>query len=63
MKRTVAVRDRDGGGDVPEEVEEAGEGSEHKRAKGGDEDADNVLELSCEDFECVICCGEYLKGA
>ena len=50
MKRTVAVRDRDGGGGVPEEVEEAGEGPEHKRAKEGDGDADSVLELSCEDF-------------
>ncbi len=52
MKRTVSVRDGEG---EPAE----GEGPEHKRAKegnGGGTDA--VLELSVEDFECVICCGE-----
>jgi len=49
-KRTVSVRDAEDDGPVVD-------GAEHKRAKeeGSDE---QVLELTADDFECVICCGK-----
>lgn len=54
MKRTVAVRDA--------VEEEPGDGPEQKRVKDENEDVDAVLELSVDDFECVICCGESILG-
>lgn len=53
MKRTVAVRD-----DKAEQ-----DGNEHKRAKEEADNVDTVIELSCEDFECIICCGEESTAA
>jgi hypothetical protein len=54
MKRTVSVRDAVEG--------EPADGPEQKRVKEEDEDVDAVLELSVDDFECVICCGESILG-
>lgn len=45
-KRTVSARDDPAG---------AQDGPEAKRQKQDD----MVLELSADDYECVICCGEY----
>jgi hypothetical protein len=53
MKRTVG--DRDG-------EEEPLEGPEHKLVKEDDE-LEAVLQLSADDFECVICCGKLPRSA
>lgn len=53
MKRTVSVRDDEG-------EDAADDGPEHKRVKEEADQPEAVLELSVDDFECVICCGELL---
>lgn len=55
MKRTIAVRDAEEDG-LPGTAEK--DGPERKRVKEEAGDMDAVLELTGDDFECVICCGE-----
>lgn len=54
MKRTIAVRDAEEDG-LPGAEDD---GPEQKRVKEEAGDMDEVLELTGDDFECVICCGE-----